>query len=332
MPMSSIRQLLMKETREGGLIGHFGELNTFEILNEHLFWSHIRKDVHNISKNSPHGLYTSLLIPTTPWIGTSVDFVLGLSRPKGGRDSIFVVVDRFSKMNHFVPCHKSDDIFHVANLFFREVVMIHGLPRTIVLVKDTKFLGHFGRSLWSRLGTKLLFSTICHLQTNGQTKLRLLRVVANLQERTEEQARLTDEEEAEKSHEEEIRWAEEREARLREQLELLRSMKGHTDPPPSLVAWGQPFSEHIDGTPIPPQFRELVVDPFDGLQDPCVHLQTFQIDDLISCKLFLGTLRGVAMRWFSDLPPRSIKYFLDLVATLESQFAANREKHLEVVD
>ncbi|RDX83876.1 hypothetical protein CR513_35162, partial [Mucuna pruriens] len=70
---------------------------------------------------------------------------------------------------------------------------------------------------------------------------------------------------AEKRHEEETGQAEELEARLREQLELLRSAKGHSDPPPP----------RIDGTPIPPQFRELVVDLFNGSQDPCVHLQTF---------------------------------------------------------
>ncbi|PKI65421.1 hypothetical protein CRG98_014160 [Punica granatum] len=135
-------------------MGYFGVAKTLTILQEYFYLPHMKRDVERIcgkcvickqakSIIQPNGLYTPLPIPSEPWINISMDVVLELPKTKRRRDSIFVVVDRFSKMAYFITCHKTDDVSHVADLFFREIVRLHSIPRTIVSDRNAKFLSYF---------------------------------------------------------------------------------------------------------------------------------------------------------------------------------------------
>jgi len=126
-----------------GLAGHFGHDRTFATVADRFYWPRMRRDAHtmvdrcrvcqiNKGIEQPAGLYTPLPIPDRPWQHLSMDFVLGFPRTLRQYDSIMVVVDRFSKMAHFLPCHKNYDASRVATLFLQEVIRLHGIPVSIV--------------------------------------------------------------------------------------------------------------------------------------------------------------------------------------------------------
>nr|XP_043611631.1 uncharacterized protein LOC122583275 [Erigeron canadensis] len=171
IPRGSIRDLLIREAHGGGLAGHFGINKTGEILTQHFYWPSLLKDVQNIISRCPTCHQAKATVPNQPWEDLSMDFIVALPRTQRGKDSIMVVVDRFSKMAHFTPCHTTNDASAVANLFFKEIVRLHGIPKTIMSDRDVKFLSYFRKTLWRLMGTRLMFSTSHHPQTNGQTEV-----------------------------------------------------------------------------------------------------------------------------------------------------------------
>ncbi|KAJ9548661.1 hypothetical protein OSB04_021204 [Centaurea solstitialis] len=182
VPFSSFRDAIILECHQGALSGHFGREKTVVLVSERFFWPKLVKDVIKVLKrcrichvakthHTNQGLYTPLPTPERPWEDVSLDFVLGLPMTQRKKDSIMVVVDRFSKMAHFIPCAKTYDASQVARLYFTELVRLHGVPKTITSDRDVKFVSHFWRTLWARLGAKLQFSSSHHPQTDGQTEV-----------------------------------------------------------------------------------------------------------------------------------------------------------------
>lgn len=161
--------------------GQFGVKKTSMMLRSHFYWPKMRSMAEGHcarcltckkakSRVQPYGLYMALPIPTSPWVDLSMYFLVGLL-VIDHRDSVMVVIERFSQMAHFIPCSKTWDATMTAKLFFREIERLHVVPKTIVSDRDSKFLVHFWRTLWKGLDNKLLYSTASHPQTDGQMEV-----------------------------------------------------------------------------------------------------------------------------------------------------------------
>ncbi|KAK8931429.1 hypothetical protein KSP39_PZI016937 [Platanthera zijinensis] len=119
---------------------------------------------------SPAGLLQPLPVPEWKFEDISMDFIHGLPRSRTGNDSIWVVVDRLTKVARFIPNRQDDGVGKLVRLFIENVVRYHGVPRTIVSDRDGRFTSNEWRSVQAYLGTKLAFNTSFHPQTDGQTE------------------------------------------------------------------------------------------------------------------------------------------------------------------
>ena len=118
----------------------------------------------------PYGQLQPLPIPSGPWQSIGMDFLGPLPLSKSGKDMILVVIDRLTKMAHFIPTFSNVTSKQVAELFLENIFRYHGMPRNIVSDRDPKFTAKFWKSLNEALGINLLMSTASHPQTDGQSE------------------------------------------------------------------------------------------------------------------------------------------------------------------
>src|SRR4051812_9883620 len=99
-----------------------------------------------------------------------MDFITGSPTFSRGNDSIWVIVDRLSKVAQFLPVKTTYHSSKLAELYIARIVSLRGVPKNIVSDRGTQFTSRFLKKVQEGLGTRLDFSTAYHPQTNGQTE------------------------------------------------------------------------------------------------------------------------------------------------------------------
>jgi hypothetical protein len=118
----------------------------------------------------PAGLLQPLQVPEWKWEEITMDFNVGLPRTQSRYDSIWVIVDRLTKVAHFIPVKTIYSGPQLVELYMSRIECLQGVPKKIVSDRGTQFTPRFWERLHEALDTQLRFSSAYHPQTNEQTE------------------------------------------------------------------------------------------------------------------------------------------------------------------
>ncbi|WVZ93769.1 hypothetical protein U9M48_039726, partial [Paspalum notatum var. saurae] len=180
--VDSIRKLILSEAHDTAYSIHPGSTKMYYDLKERFWWYGMKRAVAEYvaicdtcqrvkaEHQRPAGLLQPLKVPEWKWEEITMDFIVGLPRTQKGYNSIWVVVDRLTKVAHFIPVNTTYSGAKLAELYISRIVCLHGVPKRIISDRGSQFTSRFWEQLHNSLDTKLRFSTAYHPQTDGQTE------------------------------------------------------------------------------------------------------------------------------------------------------------------
>ncbi|WVZ50109.1 hypothetical protein U9M48_001396 [Paspalum notatum var. saurae] len=177
-----LRKKILNEAHTSVLTMHPGSNKMYQDLKQKFWWTRMKREIAkyvsecDVCKRvkadhlKPGGMLQPLNIPAWKWEDIHMDFVVGLPRTQKGYDSIWVIIDRFTKLAHFLPIKTVYRANTYAELYIARIVSLHGVPRTITSDRGSVFVSRFWEQLQNALGTKLIHSSAYLPQTSGQVE------------------------------------------------------------------------------------------------------------------------------------------------------------------
>ena len=177
-----LRNKVLFEAHNTLYTAHPGGVKMYQDLKKNYWWLGMRKEVESyVAKcltcqqvkaehQRPSGTLQPLSIPEWKWEDISMDFIVGLPKVQRGYNALWVIVDRLSKSAHFIPIKDTTTSDQLGQIYVKEIVRLHGVPKVIVSDRDARFTAAFWNGLQKALGTRVSLSTAYHPQTDGQTE------------------------------------------------------------------------------------------------------------------------------------------------------------------
>jgi len=178
---AEIRTDLIRRHHEILQAGHGGTAKTTELIQQKYYWPRMRGTSKQYLKNydicqrrkvvghAPYGLMKPNEAPDRPWKSISMDFITDLPHSEGSHP-LLIVIDRLTKMGHFIPCTKEMDAKQFQERFRREIFRQHGLRWDIITDRGSIFTSDLWKETTNKLGIERRLSTAVHRQTDGQTE------------------------------------------------------------------------------------------------------------------------------------------------------------------
>ncbi|WVZ94000.1 hypothetical protein U9M48_039944 [Paspalum notatum var. saurae] len=177
-----LRKKILDEAHTSMFTLHPGSNKMYQYLKQKFWWTRMKREIAKYVSEcdvcqrvkadhlKPAGMLQPLAVPAWKWEDIHMDFIVGLPRTQKGYDSIWVIIDRFTKSAHFIPVKTTYRAKQYAELYISRIVSLHGVPLTITSDRGSLFLSHFWEQLQTALGTNLIHSSAYHPQTSGQVE------------------------------------------------------------------------------------------------------------------------------------------------------------------